>query len=258
MQKHIIFFDIDGTLLDQHKKLPASAKQAILDLQAKGHEVAIATGRAPFMYEELRKELGINTYVSFNGQYVVLDGEVIYTNPLNHESLESLTEMAHSNDHPVVYLDEEDMKANVPQHDHIDESIATLKLGQFPSYYPEYFRERSIYQSLLFCEKGEEKPYEEQFDHFDFIRWHPYSVDVIPAGGSKAEGIKKITDKLGIPSDRQVAFGDSLNDLEMLRDIEHSVAMGNGHDRAKEAAKYETDAVDNDGILKGLKKLGLL
>ena len=59
--------DIDGTLLTEDKSLPESAKKAIQQLKSDGHEVAIATGRAPFMYKELREELGIDTYVSYNG-----------------------------------------------------------------------------------------------------------------------------------------------------------------------------------------------
>lgn len=256
--KHIIFFDIDGTLLDEEKNLPQSAKKAILDLKERGHEVAIATGRAPFMYEELREELDIDTYVSYNGQYVVLKGEVIYANPLNKKALESMTELAISKKHPIVYMDHEDMKANVPDHNFIKESIATLKIKNFPAHDPSYMKDRDLYQSLLFCEKGEETTYKDTYKEFDFIRWHPMSVDVIPAGGSKAIGIEKITEKLGISKEYQVAFGDSLNDLEMLAQIEKSVAMGNGHIKAKEAAKYLTKSVEEDGILHGLKMLGLL
>lgn len=258
MDKHIIFFDIDGTLLDKDKCLPKSAKEAIFSLKKLGHEVAIATGRAPFMFSELREELDIDTYVSYNGQYVVLNGEVIYTNPLNRKALESLTELAVSNNHPVVYMDHEDMRANVPDHEYIHESISTLKINHFPSHDPHYYEERDLYQSLLFCKEGEEKLYQDKYKEFDFVRWHPVSVDVIPAGGSKAKGIQKIVEKLGIPKENQAAFGDSLNDLEMLSLIENSVAMGNGHELAKKAAKYITRSVDEDGILHGLKILGLL
>jgi hydroxymethylpyrimidine pyrophosphatase-like HAD family hydrolase len=180
----IIFFDIDGTLLNHDKKLPLSSKESIFKLKDLGHEVAIATGRAPFMFEELRKELDINTFVSYNGQYVVLKGEVLYTNPLNVMSLEKLTEVALHNDHPVVFMDHEDMKANVPEHSYINESIATLKTGRFPSHDPHYYKGRELFQTLLFCPEGEEKQYEQQFHDFDFVRWHPVSVDVLPRGGS--------------------------------------------------------------------------
>ncbi|GIN64552.1 phosphatase [Robertmurraya siralis] len=258
MERSVIFFDIDGTLLNHDKKLPASTKEAVFTLKEQGHEVAIATGRAPFMYEELRKELDINTYVSYNGQYVVLNGEVLDTNPLSIPALLKLTETALVNDHPVVYMDHEDMRANVPEHSYIKESIKSLKIDHFPAHDPHYYEERDIFQTLLFCPEGEEKQYEEVFQDFDFIRWHPVSCDVVPKGGSKWRGIEKIVEKLGIPKERQYAFGDGLNDIEMLSMIHHGVAMGNGEEEVKAVAKYVTKSVEEDGILHGLKMVGLL
>lgn len=256
--KSVIFFDIDGTLLNHDKKLPLSTKEAIFTLKEQGHVVAIATGRAPFMFVELRKELEINTFVSYNGQYVVLEGEVLYTNPLKISSLEKLTKTALQNHHPIVYMDHEDMKANVPEHGYIKESIETLKISQFPAYDPHYYKGRELYQSLLFCPEGEEKQYEQEFQDFDFVRWHPVSVDVLPKGGSKAKGIEKIVEKLGFPEDRQYAFGDGLNDMEMLSTVKNSVAMGNAEEKVKNAAKYVTKSVEDNGIRYGLQMVGLL
>ncbi|WP_053363291.1 Cof-type HAD-IIB family hydrolase [Bacillus sp. FJAT-27251] len=257
-EKSLIFFDIDGTLLTHEKKLPLSTKEAIKELKDRGHIVAIATGRAPFMFKDLRDELDIHTFVSYNGSYVVLNGEVIYTNPLNTHSLEKLTEIAVQNEHPVVFMDHEDMKANVPEHNYITESISTLKIPQFPAHDPQYYVDRELYQSLLFCQEGEEKQYEEQFSDFDFIRWHPVSVDIIPGGGSKAKGIEKLVKQMGVNEEQIYAFGDGLNDLEMLSTIQNSVAMGNGVEVVKEAAKHVTKSVEEDGILHGLRMVGLL
>lgn len=256
--KSVIFFDIDGTLLNHDKKLPQSAKDAVFALKKQGHLVAIATGRAPFMYENLRKELGIDTYVSYNGQYVVLNGKVLYTNPLNIPSLQNLTEKALNNGHPVVFMDHEDMKANVKEHSYIEESIMTLKIDRYPTHDPLYYKDRELYQTLLFCPEGEEQQYEQNFPDFDFIRWHPVSMDILPAGGSKAKGIEKIIAELGFPPERQFAFGDGLNDIEMLTSVHNSVAMGNACDTVKQAAKYVTTSVEEDGILNGLKQVGLL
>lgn len=258
MARSIIFFDIDGTLLDDDKRLPPSAKEAVMALKAAGHEVAIATGRAPFMFESLRQELGIDTYVSYNGQYVVLRGEEIYTNPLDRGALIALAEQALSRNHPIVYMDHQDMKANVPYHEHIVESIGSLKIDFLPAHDPDYYVGRKLYQALLFCSSEEEGFYEETFPPFDFVRWHPLSTDILPAGGSKAKGIRHIIERLAIPPERQYAFGDGLNDLEMLSEIHHGVAMGNGHELAKQAARHLTKAVDEDGIAHGLKMLGLL
>jgi hydroxymethylpyrimidine pyrophosphatase-like HAD family hydrolase len=115
-----------------------------------------------------------------------------------------------------------------------------------------------MYQTLLFCPEGEEQQYEEEFHDFDFIRWHPVSVDVLPKGGSKAKGIEKIVQKLGFPEDRQFAFGDGLNDIEMLMSVKNSVAMGNAEEVVKSAAKHVTKSVEDDGILHGLQMVGLL
>ncbi|WP_163536214.1 Cof-type HAD-IIB family hydrolase [Gracilibacillus sp. YIM 98692] len=254
----VIFFDIDGTLLNHDKKLPPTTKEAVFKLKAQGHIVAIATGRAPFMFEDLRKELEIDTFVSYNGQYVVLNGEVIFTNPLNMGSLEKLTETAVHQDHPVVFMDHEDMKANVPEHAHITESIASLKIKQFPTHDPDYYKGRELYQSLLFCTEGEEIQYKQDFEDFDFVRWHPLSVDILPKGGSKAIGIEKIAQELGIPEEHRYAFGDGLNDIEMLSTVQNSVAMGNAREEVKKVARYTTNSVENDGIKKGLLTVGLL
>lgn len=256
--RSIIFFDIDGTLLTHDKELPQSTKESIFKLKELGHEIAIATGRAPFMFEELRKELDINTFVSYNGQYVVLRGEVLYTNPLKISSLEKLTAAALLNNHPVVFMDHEDMKANVPEHAYIKESIDTLKINVFPTHDPHYYKGRELFQTLLFCPEGEEKQYEQVYSDFDFVRWHPVSVDILPSGGSKAEGIEKIVEALDIPKERQYAFGDGLNDIQMLSTITNSVAMGNAEESVKAVAKYVTKSVEDNGILHGLQMVGLL
>ncbi|WP_342507268.1 Cof-type HAD-IIB family hydrolase [Sporosarcina sp. FSL K6-2383] len=258
MTKKIIFFDIDGTLYDHDKKLPASTKKALLQLQEKGHEVAIATGRAPFMFEDLLEELGIETFVSYNGQYVVFKGEPIYKNALDAEALLRLTDVAAEREHPIVYMDHEDMKTNTLDHEHILAGIQSLKISHFPAHDPAFHEGRELYQSLLFCQDPEDKEYEKQFPEFDFIRWHPFAVDIVPAGGSKARGIQKVIDRLNIAPENIYAFGDGLNDVEMLKTVANSVAMGDGRDEAKKAAKHVTTNVTDDGILNGLKMVGLL
>lgn len=257
-EKCIIFFDIDGTLYDHEKKLPSSTKEAIFTLQERGHEVAIATGRGPFMFEGLRAELGIGTFVSYNGQYVVCNNEVLYTNPMNEFSMKKLAALAYENDDPLVFMNEMDMKASLPDHENVIESIESLKINQLPSHDPHFYKKSDIYQCLLFCDRDREGLYENKFTDFDFIRWHQLSIDVLPQGGSKAIGIRKIAEKLGFPPDRQYAFGDGLNDIDMLTEVRNSVAMGNAYDQVKAVARHVTKSVEDDGIYYALGKLGLI
>lgn len=253
--KKIVFFDIDGTLLDHEKAIPSTTKKAITKLKENGIYVAIATGRAPFMFESIREELGIESYVSYNGQYVVFEKEVIYENPLNQIELERL--LAHSSEkkHPLVFMNEKTMKATVNHHRYIDLAIGSLNFA-LPDYDASFYKNKKIYQTLLFCENEEE--YIKNYPLFHFIRWHEYSVDVLPKGGSKAEGIKKMIERLGFDLADVYAFGDGLNDLEMLKAAGTSVAMGNGVPEAKELADYITTDVADDGIWNGLKELQLI
>jgi len=259
--KSILFFDIDGTLLtEEERTLPESTKEAIFKLKELGHEVAIATGRAKFLFDDLRDELGIDTYISYNGQYVVCRGEVVYANTINPETLEELTAFALKNNHPVVYMNDKKMTTNVPNdHPYIEESIATLKVDAYPEQEEHNTAQQSdIYQSLLFNTEGEEKIYQDTFTNLDFVRWHPKSLDVLPKGGSKALGIKKLLEYLDFPAERQYAFGDGLNDIEMLQLVPNSVAMGNALPEVKKAAAFVTKDVSDDGILYALQHHGLL
>lgn len=255
--KKIVFFDIDGTLLDHEKSLPASTKKAIKLLKENGVFVAIATGRAPFMFESLREELEIDSFVSFNGQFVVFENEVIYENPLNEFALIKLFQNAKENNHPVVFMNEKTMKASVEHHSFIETSLGSLNFLH-PEKDASFYLNRKMYQSLLFCKEGEEENYFTDFPQFNFIRWHTYSVDVLPKGGSKAEGIKKMIERLGFQLKDVYAFGDGLNDLEMLEAVGTGVSMGNGVPEAKELADFITNDVSENGIWNGLKKLQLI
>ncbi|WP_096154803.1 MULTISPECIES: Cof-type HAD-IIB family hydrolase [Bacillus] len=257
MDKKVVFFDIDGTLLDHNKELPSSTKESIKQLQESGVYVAIATGRAPFMYEDLRKELGIETFVSFNGQYVVFEGEVIYTNPLSKERLIHLTDFSRKKEHPLIFMNEETMKANVNDHSYIHESLGSLKFVH-PEQHPHFYNESEIYQTLLFCEEPHENIYQENYKEFHFIRWHEYSTDILPFGGSKAIGIQRMMEKMNIPKEHVYAFGDGLNDLEMLSFVGTGVAMGNSHQELKKVANIITKDVSDNGIQHGLELVGLI
>ncbi|WP_078556864.1 Cof-type HAD-IIB family hydrolase [Bacillus alkalicellulosilyticus] len=257
MLKKIVFFDIDGTLYDEEKRIPDSTVSAISALKEEGIDVAIATGRAPFMFADLREKLGIDTYVSLNGSFVVYQDEVVFTKPLEAELLTKLEKEAKQLNHPIVYVHSDDHYANEENHPFIVESIGSLKIKK-PEYNPKFSETSEVYQALLFCDGSNEDIYKVGHPHFDFIRWHPYSVDVIPGGGSKAKGIEVLLEKVGIPVENSYAFGDELNDLQMLQYVGTGVAMGNGRDEVKAVANYVTKTVTEDGILHGLKHVGLL
>jgi hypothetical protein len=257
MEKKIVFFDLDGTLLDENKQIVPSAKQAIRQLAVEGMMVAIATGRAPFMFTPFARELGIDSYVSFNGQYVVSGDEVLYKNPLEAERLAALEHTANANGHPMVFFDHLEMKANQADHQYVARSLADLK-ADYPPVDIDFSRSRDIYQALLFCTSEEEELYKGADSGLSLVRWHELSMDVVPAGGSKANGIERLLHHFGIKRENSYAFGDGLNDIEMLGFVGTGVAMGNAFPETKQAADFVTKDASEEGIVYGLKALKLL
>lgn len=257
MTKPIVFLDIDGTILDHKKEIPQASREAIQKLKENGVHIAIATGRAPFMFEDLREELDIHSYISFNGQYVVFEDEVVYENPLSKDDLDDLFHKAKETGHPMVFLNNKGMRATEKSHNHIHKSLGSLKFNH-PEIDSNFYKETPIYQALLFCESHEEEDYHQTYDTMHFLRWHDYSMDVLPMGGSKAIGIQKFIERVGIAHEHTYAFGDGLNDREMLQYVANGVAMGNASEEVKKLAKYVTRDVQEDGLAHGLQLVGLL
>lgn len=255
--KKIVFFDIDGTLLDHDKKLPAAVKDAVLTLQKNGIYTAIATGRGPFMISYLLKELSIKSYVTFNGQYVVSGNEVLYKNPFKSEDLKKLAAESKKYNHSLVYMNENTLKANTEFDQRIADAMKSLEMPH-PELDPNFYEDNDIYQTLLFAEESESEYLEDFEGKHTFIRWHEEALDVVPKGGSKAEGIKKMIEALGFKMENVYAFGDGLNDIEMLKTVGTGVAMGNAHEVVKTYADFVTTDVDDDGIVNGLRAVGLL
>ena len=253
----ILFFDVDGTLYNSEKRLPTSTKEALFSARRNGYEIAIATGRAPFMIQSLLEELEIDTYVTFNGQYVVYKGQVIFTDSIPNDYLQQIIEFGERRNEPVVFLNEHEMIASVPHNERVESSLGSLKFP-YPRIDALFYKEQTVYQTLIFVEEKDEQLYREAFPHVQFIRWHRYSCDILPEGGSKARGISKVLEHVGKTMDDAIAFGDGLNDVEMLEATGIGVAMGNGHEKAKAVADVIAPHVDEDGIYKVMKELEII
>lgn len=259
MGKKLLFFDIDGTLLNSKKELPEQTYFAIEQARKNGHEVAIATGRSPFFLKEISEMLQIDSYISFNGQFVVYKGQPISKRPIPKELLFSLADRATAEDLPIVFLDQYRMTSATEFDEQVKISMDSLYYPM-PEFDTEGFKEQDVYQSLLYVDEEQEQQYKEDFPELAFIRWHPFSTDVINGDVSKAYGIEQFIEHTDFTLEDTIVFGDGLNDVEMLETVAKagvSVAMGNAVPEAKEVATFTTEHVDEDGLSKAMKKLGL-
>lgn len=254
----IIFFDIDGTLVNNDKILSKNTIKAVHQLKQNGLDVVLATGRAPHHIISFSEQLGIRSYVSLNGAYVCYEGKIIQSTALEKMIIEKLLELSVENNHPLVFSNNEKTVSNQLNHPEVIESFDSLKLDYVPGYQPNFWKETEIYQVMLYCKEHEETIYRESIPELQFVRWHPLSLDVMPAHLSKATGIKAMLDYLGLTPKEAIAFGDGLNDKEMLSFVGMGVAMENAHHSLIPYAKMVTKSVDEDGIIYALCKFGLI
>ena len=75
---------------------------------------------------------------------------------------------------------------------------------------------------------------------------------------SKATGIQFFLDYFNLPLENSYAFGDSNNDLPMLKYAGNSIAMGNASQPIKEICSYITSSVEDDGNYKAMEHLELI
>ena len=90
----IIFFDIDGTLVDmQTKRIPAKTLEALVRLKAKGIKLCIATGRSPISVPTFAG-VDFDAFLTFNGAYCYDRFGPIYRNPIQPEAVAKILQKA--------------------------------------------------------------------------------------------------------------------------------------------------------------------
>ncbi|MCR8659973.1 Cof-type HAD-IIB family hydrolase [Paenibacillus endoradicis] len=257
MSYKIAFFDIDGTLVNEEKVIPQDTIDAIAEMKEKGIEPVIATGRAPYFLQSLLEAVGIESYVCLNGALAVYKGEVIYRNPIAPSTLATLVEQSKLHGHALCFEGESQYYTDHDGHEYMLESVGSLKV-ELPKVNADFWKEEPIYQMFLHTLAEDEHLYTSLEDSVTFIRWHDKALDVLPIGGSKAKGIEAMLNQLNLTAEDAIAFGDNLNDKEMLEYVGFGVAMGNSHPDVIPYANFVTTHVDEKGIRNGLIKAGIL
>lgn len=77
-----VFFDIDGTLLNDRKNVQKTTQKAIRSLKSQGIMVGLATSRGPGFVQPFLENFGIDFAVTYNGQIILTRDKILYQNQL--------------------------------------------------------------------------------------------------------------------------------------------------------------------------------
>ena len=279
MEVKAVFFDIDGTLVNDSRTVLKSTEQAIQNLKQQGILVGLATGRGPFFVQSFMKDLDLDFAVTYNGQYIFSKEKVIAATPIDKASLRAIIDYSRTHKKEFAMGTENDMIGShimrfgmspfsqwgsqfVPKHlaRYISHGFNRF-VGKIISQKKEDLINISrelIYQVVMLATPEETQHLEKEFPDLKFTRSSPYAADIINANTSKLQGIERVGREYGFDINQVMAFGDSDNDLEMLSGVGMSIAMGNGTSRVKEVAKHTTTSNSQDGIHKALEHFGIL
>lgn len=271
----LIAFDMDGTVLDNHKKIMSETKLALECAAEQGIEIVPATGR-PYcgLSGEIDKLRGVRYVMTCNGAgvYEKITGKCLMEDSIKlddflpmMEEIEPLPVMADPFLRGESFMSEKNrpLVEQMRVSEELKEYIRTSRT--IVPNLVEYLRERGddvekLTINFVEDEEWNRQGYEEvvkilkKYPDMNVISGGMRNIEVTKKGVSKASGLKWLGDYLGIGTEEMIAFGDSGNDLEMLKTAGVGVAMGNAEKEVKAVADFVTRKNTENGIVFALEK----
>nr|AHF25613.1 HAD-superfamily hydrolase, subfamily IIB [uncultured bacterium Contigcl_23] len=261
----LLFFDVDGTLIDDFHQLVPSVKPAMESAKKNGHLLIINTGRTLCNLDSRLDGLPIDGWIMGCGTRIIYHGETLQSMEYDPEKSLRLRDVFRELNIATVYECDTGMYFDPAYSSH-------PMVEKFHRYAEQHGIAREIdpddpefraVKMFCFAEgksliSGIEKKTAEIGLPYVSIDRSPIGWEIVPAGYTKGTGIHAVREKLGFDISDCFAFGDSRNDMTMLQSVAHSVAMGNAPDDVKAVCSYVTDRPENDGIRKAFEHFGLI
>lgn len=260
----LLFFDIDGTLitLDSSHEFPESTQKALLEAKKNGHKIFINTGRVKTAIDRILLEFPFDGFVCGCGTYIEYEGKTLYHAQIEKSLCEIYAEQIHGWNLGTIYEGKNQL--------FIDGDHGP---GSFLEFIYDYFGQNSnmpiedyTHSDLIFDKFTTSRLSDSDMDsfmecfgkEFHLIPHGKNVVEAVPIGCSKATGIEFLQNYLKTDKEDCYAFGDSINDMEMLEYAKHSVGMGNAVIEVKEIVEFVTSDVTEGGIYHAMKHYGLI
>ena len=279
-KKGIVCFDLDHTLLDNAKnEICPSARLAIRKLRENGYLIVIASGRDmdnyySYMYRDIVEPDAI---VHQNGTRVAVRADekpydkargsaqykLIFDHFMAPELVREVVRYAEEKHICVgTTIDGRDYFVNPRLKEEADASYNKFLKRNFVSadeLWKLPVRAMSYAGTDAERNRMEIREFHERFPQLRLLMFSTgQGADMVERCCSKAHGLQCLCDYYGIPIEKTWAFGDSENDIELLRAAGTGIAVGNAMPEVKDAADYITADICHDGIYLACVRLGLI
>lgn len=279
MGKKIIFLDVDGTLVNDNGIIPNSSSLAIREARNNGHYVVICTGRSKAELFDHIMEIGFDGIIAAAGGYIEFNNNKLLHKKVSKEDVEHLISYFNKNNIDFYLESNGGLFASRNCKNHlrniINEAIVKepelkeeMEKGMKPFIDCLIENENLIRDDInkisFLGSKMPIKSIEEEFSGiFNVIQstvpmFGENSGELSIPGIHKALAIEFLLEKLNASRKDTYAYGDGINDSEMLEYVNVGVAMGNDKKELKEIADDITDSVDENGIYNSFKKYKLI
>lgn len=258
----LIMSDMDGTLLDEHGQLPPRFDEVMAKLAERGILFAPASGR-PYegLVHKLEKYKDSFVFIAENGNYVAYQGEEIFSAAMDRKLAGDLLAIALRipEAQPVVcgkhgaYLFSDENK---------------ILCGEINKYYANYQVIRSFDEvedevlKIAICDFSEKGAENNAYAHFKAYKGDYKAVvsgklwlDLMNSGINKGVASKQIQDKFNFKPEECMAFGDYMNDAELLQSVYYSYAMENAHPAIQKIARFRARSNREYGVLAAIEEM---
>lgn len=244
----IIFFDIDGTLIDIHsRQITGKMLETLNRLQERGIILCLSTGRGPLTLPRF-EGWEADAFLTFNGSYCYDRQQVIYQNPISTEDVKKIIQNAASINRPVSVAATDRIVANGTDKDLTDYfAIAKLEVDVSDEF-EDVAAQKEIYQIMSGGRENEYPALLQGVSRAKVAAWWDRALDIVPADSGKGAGVKKVLEYYHLDRSEALAFGDGNNDIEMFQAVGTGVAMENASDSLKAVADDVCGHVAEDGI----------
>lgn len=260
--KKILFFDIDGTLLTPPPfSIPESTVKGLKEAQEQGHLTFINSGRTRFLIPENIRSLGFDGYVCGCGSQIYLQDQLVFEETIPHDICAETVNLLRK--YKIGAIFEQPVGLLMDSAAPVQCSLTKNFIGKVPVEDIASFNENNPYTFDKFLIEVFEDSDLESFkifskDKYSIFQHKTNIYEVTRKDLSKATGIQFLLDHFNLPLENSYAFGDSSNDLPMLKYAGNSIAMGNASKDILPFCTYQTKNILDDGIYHALEHFKLI